>query len=155
MACTIDVQGYTTSEHGLLPKEICIYAQNSVVKFHVNPCKQLWQFSKEDRCRIGWATNKYHFIDWNEGDTDLSDIPYFVYHAALPYDKIYTKGREKALYLMGLLGRPVEDLTLYNCPSLRPHRLPACSIHKSSEAHCAFANAKYMYQWITERLEEH
>jgi hypothetical protein len=152
MACVIEIQGYTCSQEKLIPKEIVICSASKTRKFVVKPHKNIWEFSKNDITRISWATNRYHYIDWRSGDTNLDEIPYLLYIEALPFSEIYTKGREKALYLTDLLGRKVHDLSDFNCPSVRKENLVPCDIHKSSKAHCAAANARYLLQWIAKHL---
>jgi hypothetical protein len=119
MSCVIEIQGYTNSERTLIPKEIVLCADTKTTKYLIKPQKNLCEFNKKDRCLIGWATNKYHHIPWNSGDTHLDEIAYLIYFEAQQYEKIYTKGRAKAIYLTNLLARKVEDLSDLGCPSLK------------------------------------
>jgi hypothetical protein len=154
MACVIDIQGYINSEQRLIPKEIVVCSQSKTVQYIVKPPKSLWQFNRKDRSLINWATHKYHYIPWYSGDTHFNEIPYLVYFEALPFKKVYTKGREKAVYLTELLAREVVDLTDLGCPSLRKKQTSPCANHTEAKAHCALANAKEMLQWIATHLEK-
>lgn len=152
MACVIEIQGYTCSEEKLIPKEIVICSAQKTKKFVIKPHKNLWEFEKGDKTRISWATNRYHHIDWRSGDTNLVDLPNLMYIETLAFDKVYTKGKEKSMYLSALLGRRVYDLSDFGCPSIRKENLVPCDIHSKATAHCAAANAQFLLQWIAKHL---
>jgi hypothetical protein len=154
MWCVIDVQGYATSEHVILPKEVVICSETSLEKFVIKPPKPLWEYEQKDKDRINWAQNKYHHIPFNYGDTEHDELNQLIYFSVAKYEKIFTKGREKATYLTNLLGREVIDLSNTQCPSIRKDVGPACAIHTKQPAHCAEANAKFLKLWIATHLEK-
>jgi hypothetical protein len=153
MWCVIDMQGYGNTEKNFIPKEVVLCAENAFEKFIISPEKNLWEYEQRDRAMITWATNKYHYIPFNYGETTLEEFYYLIHFAASKYKKIYTKGREKTAYLTKLLARPICDLSGSVCPTIRRDVGPPCRIHTKETAHCAEANAKFMQLWIATHLE--
>jgi hypothetical protein len=153
MWCVIDMQGYGNTEKKFIPKEVVLCAENAFEKFIISPQKNLWEYVQKDRALISWATNKYHNIPYNYGETTLEEFNYLIHFAALKYERIYAKGREKTTYLTHLLARPIFDLSESACPTIRRDVGPPCRIHTKETAHCAEANAKFMQLWIATHLE--
>jgi hypothetical protein len=152
MACIIELQGYQNLSRELIPKEVVVLTPTTCNKYLVRPLKNLAEFQRSERTLIGWATNKYHHIKWDSGEVSHSELQQSLIREVQAFDKIYTKGREKALYLSNIIGRPVEDLTTYGCPSVRKYLGPACELHSKPTAHCAETTAKYLAEWIAQHL---
>jgi len=148
MSCVIEIQGYQDSARNLIPKEVVILSDQGLIKYFVKPLKPFSELSDKERKTVGWASRNYHHINYSSGEISFQDLSYLLYHEGLKYKNIYTKGREKAIYLCGLLARPVEDLADFGCPTVRHFLGPACELHSTKTAHCAETSAKYLWEWI-------
>jgi hypothetical protein len=149
MRCWIDAQGYCNSEAKFIPKEVAVVTPYDVTKFVVSYSKQLRNFSPFDRKLVLWATKNYHRIPYFVGDTPESKLKDRILQKIGPCAEIYTKGCDKIYWLERLLQKPVHDLHLLGCPSLRKLQLgSACSVHLTSDSHCAVSGALFMSTWF-------
>ena len=152
MQCWIDAQDYCNTSAKFIPKEVAVVTPSSVTKYVITYSNQLRSFETFDRKLILWATKNYHRIPYYAGDTHESALKAKIYQSTALCTEIYTKGSDKAVWLEGLLQKPVVDLHALGCPSLRKVELrPACSEHLSADSRCAVSGALFMREWFNGR----
>jgi hypothetical protein len=149
MYCIVELQGYSTKEFSLLPKEVFLFAENESHKYFIKPPKPIESFSHEDKKTIEWSSFKYHHLPWPAGNITLGDFLIDIKERTAKYKFILCKGAEKATYLTKILNRVVIDLTFYGCPSIRIKFAAApCALHFSRNTHCARASAFQIRDFI-------
>jgi hypothetical protein len=148
MTCVIELQGYCTKEHGFVPKEVFLICDSVEKKYTIRPIKPYNSFAIEDRKRIDWATRYYHFIPWSAGEFELGEFLADINDVSRDFNTILTKGPEKVAYLSTILNRKITDLGYYGCPSIRKIEKSACPAHFKSEANCAVASGKFLFDWL-------
>jgi len=153
MSCVIEIQGHQDAARKLIPKEVVVISARGLNKYFVKPLKPFDELSEKEQKIASWSSRNYHHINYHSGEIKFQDLAYFLYCEGLKYEKIYTKGREKAIFLCGLLARPVEDLTDLGCPTVRHFLGPACELHSTKTAHCAERTAQYLWEWIQQQPE--
>jgi hypothetical protein len=149
MRCWIDAQGYCNTAAKFIPKEVAIVTPEVVTKYVITYSNQLRCFEPFDRKLILWATKNYHRIPYYAGDTHETTLKAKIYQTTALCTEIYTKGLDKVAWLERLLQKPVVDLQILGCPSLRKVELrPACSEHLTPDSHCAVSGALFMREWF-------
>lgn len=147
--CIVELQGYTTQELGLIPKEVFLLAENNSHKYFIKPPKTFHTFSSADKKTIEWSSFKYHHLPWPGGSIDLGSFLEDIKERTSNYKYILCKGSEKAAYLTKILNRTVTDVTFYGCPSIRKNSCIApCGLHFSKNTHCARASAYQIKEFI-------
>lgn len=140
--CIVELQGYTTKELSLIPKEVFLCAEDATHKYFIKPPKAFETFSPEDKKTIEWSSFRYHHLAWPAGTISLGDFLLDINKRTSNYKFILCKGFEKAAYLSRILNRKVIDVTFYGCPSIRKNSAAApCGLHFSKNTHCARSSA--------------
>jgi hypothetical protein len=148
--CIVELQGYSTKEYSLLPKEVFLCSENESHKYFIKPPKDIEKFSPADKKIIDWNSFKYHHLPWPCGTITLGDFVLDIKERVAKYKFIICKGAEKATYLTKILNRPVTDITFYGCPSIRKKPAAApCGLHfNKKNTHCARASAIQIKEFI-------
>ena len=125
----------------------------SIQSFMFQPPYPEWAISKETRRTNNWVTANLHGIRWSHGHIPYTELKNILLETVIDYDKIYTKGLEKAEFLTDLIGTKVHDLDKLECPR-------ADKIITPINTRCAFRHfrdcalnkcLKYAY-WMTLRI---
>jgi hypothetical protein len=150
MYAIVEVQGYSTSECGFLPKEVYITCADGEHHFIILPPKPLQDFTEKDQKVITWNTRKYHNIPWAYGNVTMADFLVSINRLCKSFTTILSKGREKATYLSRILNRTVIDLSDYGFPSIRSseNKIKSCSAHYPPTAHCAVSSAVLLRDFL-------
>lgn len=149
MYCIIELQGYSTKELGLLPKEVFLLSENSSHKYLIKPPKEIELFSPADKKIIEWNSFRYHHLPWPCGNVALGDFLIDIKERTKNYKFIICKGAEKAAYLSKVLNRNITDITFYGCPSIRKNlAIAPCGIHFNKNTHCARSSAFQIKNYI-------
>lgn len=148
MSCIIELQGYCTKEFGLVPKEVYLCTDEVEKYYIIKPIKKFTEFSELDKKTINWATKQYHFIPWSSGNIELGDFILDIKEATSKFRIIISKGAEKVAYLSSILNRPVIDLGLYGCPSVKKAEKSACPVHFTRQATCAVTGCQFLKNWL-------
>ena len=95
-------------------KELGLYIDGSVQGFSFCPPK-----SFEPNKQTTWNTSHLHGIAWSSGKLDYEKLFAVFYDIKVMNAEVFAKGLEKCRLLTNLLGRNVENLDDYGCPSGR------------------------------------
>lgn len=149
MRCWIDAQGYCNSAAKFIPKEVAVVTSEGHSNFVVTYTKELRSFSTFDRKLVLWATKNYHRIPYYVGDTHENILRDKILEQIAGCTNIYTKGVDKTCWLARLVKKPVVDLQVLGCPSLRKVDLaPACEHHLTRDSRCALSGALFLKNWF-------
>jgi hypothetical protein len=150
MYAIIELQGFSTTGFGFLPKEVFFWSKECSKRYIINPPQSLNKFSAKDKKVIVWNTHMYHNIPWGIGDISLKDFIEDIKALTCKYRFILTKGGEKAAYLSKLLNRRVFDLTFYGCPSIRncDTKIKSCNAHYPYTKNCAISSAAIIREFL-------
>jgi hypothetical protein len=98
---TVDMHWFKGTSNQIIVKEIGIVDQlNSFVVLHFKSPFAKSELNAKLRKQVTWAENNYHKIRWEDGNFIYTDELLISYLEG--YDKIYTKGTEKAKFLRRL-----------------------------------------------------
>jgi len=149
MACVVEVQGFCNGKN-FIPKEMCVLKGKDVHCFHIKCVKNISSVGEKERKMISWAANHYHGMSWDSGNFLIDEATQKVRDLIANEPCIYTKGREKALYLANTFNKKVIDLSLFGCPSIRKKEYKTnCPHHKTFNSHCAVDSAKYLFEFLS------
>lgn len=120
MNLLVDIQGFTDFDGSFIPKEVAVLSSGYEFLGHwiVKPTRHFHNLSENLQKMNNWVTINHHGIEWHEGDTTLNSLHHFLRTLAAPCEKIYTRGRDKSVYLQSVTAREVIDLERNRwCPS--------------------------------------
>lgn len=117
MDLVVDIQGFTDYDGSFIPKEVAAITTGYDFLGHwiVKPPRHFWNLSDEYKKRNNWVTVNRHGLEWHEGETSMNSLHHYIRTIAAPCENIYTRGREKALYLQTITAREVVDLSRNRC----------------------------------------
>jgi hypothetical protein len=94
-------------------------------------------------------------ISWNDGIIAYSLFQALT-EATTNFAHLYAKGTAKCKFLSNLLGRTVQNLDTFGCPSRKSFRMTTgCSLpcHKFPDKCCATRNALSLYGWLKHHIQ--
>jgi len=144
--CVIDFEVLHGEQNEEVVKEVSVVAENVIETFYF---KSPYPMSAHDSDENG--------LSWADGQLDYAKLYDTIREAVSGYAHLYAYGTTKARFLSHLLGQPVRNLGIFNCPA--PHGLKAqfsCSMprHKNYlNYRCATRNAHTLFRWLMDHLQ--
>lgn len=142
MSVVFDVQGFKIENNKFIVKEFCAYDGVRICHY-IFKAPFPWDLLPPPlQVQAKWLTDNYHAISWDSGFTPLHKFGSIIKDIADVADRIYVKGREKAVYLRNFTCKPIIELE--EQPRLTPS--PAtCFYHTKDICMCAMSNVFYLY----------
>lgn len=98
-----------------------------------------------------WVEAFYVGIHWEDGFIEYDELPRLINNNTQQYAILLAKGKDKADYLTGVVGRHVINLENLGCPSLKTLEGDAGSClqaeHRDTGLNCALRNAHRIVLW--------
>jgi hypothetical protein len=146
MEVVIDYE-YLSGAHGEeLIKEVSVASENVIETFRFLPPYSMSAHSSEDSG-----------ISWDDGIIAYSALFQTLTEATTNFAHRYAKGTAKCTLLSNLLGRSVENLDSFGCPSRKSFRMnTGCSLpcHKFPDKSSAARNALNLYGWLKHHIQD-
>lgn len=162
MDFVIDVQGFRGKEGNFLPKEIALIALHHtyIVHWIIAPPYTFNNLHSKYRRQNNWLSRHHHGIEWHEGSSRFIDVVDTLRSVTRNAGRIFTRGREKAEFLMEVTSREIINLEDdERCPALK--RLVSstlrCAPHatkRNQKLVCALNFAASLKAWILFHIED-
>lgn len=157
----VDIQGVLDSYDRFTPKEIAITSLNHHFQGHwiLTPPCEFHELTSCGKSTNNWLTNHFHGIEWYEGIVDKDDIEAVLRHITRLAKRIYTRGRDKSVYLERVLCREIinvekaspafKDLVTRDQEICVHHALLK---NKRKDFVCALTNVAKLKKYIRENM---
>lgn len=143
MNLVIDVQGFKREDNKFIVKEFAAYDGKRISHVIFKPPFPFDMLSLDLQQQAHWLTNHHHGITWESGSTHFHLFKKTIEDITSPADRVYVKGREKAIYIRKFTTTPVIELDEH--PSLVKME-PNCFYHTLKDCVCALSNVFYLYE---------
>jgi hypothetical protein len=93
---------------------------------------------------------------WDDEIIAYSSLFQTLTEATTNFAHLYAKGTAKCKFLSNLLGRSVQNLDSFGCPTRKSFRMTtSCSLpcHKFPDKSCATRNALPLYGWLKHHIQ--
>lgn len=159
MEFIVDIQGFRDNGDHFIIKEIAAYtfAEGSLGHWIISSPYTFSTLGDKAQSQNNWLSAYYHGLEWSDGDIPFMKIQEILQNIGRSASLIYAKGLEKAAILQEIMGRPVINMDLMNCPSLKSVALnvQAYCIHHSTlfkgtkkSFICALDNVARLRSWL-------
>lgn len=152
--CFIDIQGFTGLylPQEITPKEIAVkWEDGRLEKWYIKPPAAFPYLDTRQRKLVHWCVLNHHGLGYSIGDITQSDIITTLREKTAECETIYTKCKDKRLYLERILGRPVVDLRDLGCPAIKTATSDNCKGHYKPGVRCAVAGVEFLHDWYGHR----
>ena len=96
-------------------------------------------------------------LNSDDGHIPYNQLSSVLNEAAAGFEHLYALGDSKCTLLSQLLGRPVQNLEGFNCPSPRYfiHKFSCAKLyHRNTSFRCATRHAHSLYEWLMYHLKK-
>lgn len=163
MNLVVDIQFCKDCNDKSIPKEIAVISleENFIAHWLVLSPYSIKKLDDKTRQQNNWLYKHHHGITWSEGDTTQKRVKENLREIFKCSDKIYTRGREKVLFLQDFTTSEIINLEENEaCPSF--HNLPLTSTYCIYHAkkfeyltfYCALNNASKLKHWLSSQNEQ-
>lgn len=142
MNLVLDVQCFKRENNKFIVKELAGYDGERICHFVFKPPFPFNMLSNDLQKQAWWLTKNHHCIEWSSGSTPLHLFGNILQDLTEPADRVYVKGREKAIYLQQFISKSVIELCEEPALSKNP---PRCFYHLNNYCMCALSNVFYLY----------
>ena len=146
MEVVIDYE-YLSGAHGeAVLKEVSVASENVIDSFRFLPP---YSMNRHSSPTSG--------LTWDDGLIPYLSLFQSLTEATTNFAHLYAKGDDKCAYLTNLLGRPVQNLDSFGCPSRKEFKMDkSCSLpcHKFPDMSCAVRNALNLYGWLKHHIQD-
>lgn len=158
MNIVIDIQGLRDVYNQFIPKEVAVLSIQSEYFNHwiAKPPHGYDELPPNVQNQNMWLSENIHGIKWYEGDTSLSSMKQNLKRIASQAKRIFTRGSEKASYLIQLTGCFVINLeeedevpSFHYLPRSDAHCMYHCVLNNKSTYKCALNNATRIKAWLS------
>lgn len=159
MDLVMDIQFCKDANDKNVPKEVAILALNKDFSAHwmVLPPYTIKKLPSKVRCQNNWLMQNHHGLTWMDGDISQRTLQKNLETISRYGNKIYVRGREKLIFLQGIIHNEIINLEDdNNCPSFEnlssigKHCLQHAIKSPLLSLHCAINNAGKLKFWLNQ-----
>jgi len=146
MEVVIDYEYLTGARGETVLKEVSVAAENVIDTFRFLPPYSMNPHSSPTSG-----------LSWEDGLIPYSSLFQALTEATTNYAHLYAKGDDKCKLLTDMLGRPVQNLDSFGCPSRKEFRMTTgCSLpcHKFPDKSCDVRNAISLFGWLKHHIQD-
>lgn len=148
-AVIVEFQGFKDGLNNFIVKELCVLTEYRSDLLVFKPPYDLQQLAPERIRSNTWCTNHLHGFYWNDGSCPYGDFEMVLRKRCKDFQKVYTKGSEKAKFLQTLLTDKFvidfDEVVTESFNSLPEPKIECWYGHVGS---CALINAYKILEWF-------
>lgn len=141
MNAVVDIQLFKVDDQQYIVKELAVIKNKKIAHFVFKPPFPFKDLPVKYQAQANWLMKNHHCIKWNKGEIECEKFEDILKSCTYNANKIYVKGREKALYLRKILNKNIIELP--ESPSLKLDT-PSCLFHSSERCRCSLKTVKVL-----------
>lgn len=156
MKVVIDIKGFKPRNSDYILRELAysIPELGECMVYHIKTTQHK-TLSYTDKSVIAWLSKNFHHIPIKGGEVKFSYLKELFKYLKTKGNpsglELYSKGKEKTLFISKISGLPVIDLESLGCPSYKelPHYWLLCGLESHLNIkHCALKKAAALGTWL-------